>query len=323
MTSLVFLDTLSATSVGGFPSALQHGIVTIGNFDGVHRGHQALLLQCQNLARQMADSTVDIPLIAVTFDPHPTTLLRPKCASVPLSLIQTRADRMSQLGVEALVVCRTTPELLDLSPREFFQRLVVDDLQAAGVVEGANFYFGKDRVGDIEMMERLCQDHFIGFQVAQSTDSDGEMISSSRMRSCLSHGNVRGFAQLCGHRHRVEGTVQKGAQRGRTLGFPTANLGQIDVMVPANGVYAGFAILEEILHPAAIHIGPNPTFDEKTGAKVEIHLIDYDGDLYGKPLAVEFVDRVRRVVPFDTASELIAQLQRDIEWVRKRTATAG
>ena len=302
---------------------VQHGVVSIGNFDGVHKGHQALLTQSGVLASNACGSPSGVPVIAVTFDPHPAALLRPETVPIPIASMQTRADRMSRLGVEALVVCRTTPELLRLSPQDFFQRLIMEELHALGVVEGPNFFFGNNRAGDTKLLSELCVAHSVEFQIAQSTSHDGMMISSSRLRTQLIEGDVAGFATLCGHHHRIEGVVEKGEQRGRTLGFPTANLGEIKVAVPANGVYAGFAILGDSRYRAAIHLGPNPTFEEKKGGKVEIHLIDYDGDLYGRTLAVEFVDRVRKIAKFDSVDELTDQLRRDVQWVRKRTALAA
>lgn len=264
------------------------------------------------------------PAVAVTFDPHPARLLRPESAPTRLTSIPVRAARMSQLGIDALVVCETTQDLLNLSAAEFFQSLVCEQLSAKGIVEGPNFFFGKDRAGDIKMLRQMTHKSDCELEIVEAELSGDRMVSSSMIRNCIADGDVAEAASLCGHRHLITGIVAKGAQRGRQLGFPTANLEQIDAFIPKPGVYAGLATLQgDVDHQktdetfaAAIHIGPNPTFNDDAAVKVEVHLIGYDGNLYDQRLRVEFVDHVRDVQRFSSPDHLKKQLIKDVQSVR-------
>lgn len=260
------------------------------------------------------------PAVAVTFNPHPAKLLRPESAPTPLTSIPLRAQRMSSLGIDFLVVCETTTELLNLSAADFFDQLVSQQLDAGGIVEGPNFFFGKDRGGDIETLREMAKATGRQIEIVPPENDDDQMVSSSLIRRCIVGGDVASAARLCGHRHQIAGIVSKGAARGRQLGFPTANLEQIDVLVPGPGVYSGMAwTTTSDRFPAAIHIGPNPTFKSETAMKVEVHLIGYAGDLYGQTLQVQFLQRVRDVQRFDSAQQLKQQLEKDIQQVRNHS----
>ncbi|WP_235033320.1 bifunctional riboflavin kinase/FAD synthetase [Rubripirellula obstinata] len=311
----------NGTGGSSLPEEFRGGAISIGNFDGVHRGHAALLSR----VRRMADR-VGGPAIAVTFDPHPVKLLRPELAPTRLTSIAVRAERMSQIGMDALVVCETTPDLLNLSAAEFFQSLVCDQLDAKGIVEGPNFFFGKDRGGDVEVLRKMAQQSKREIEIVNPELDGDRMVSSSMIRSCIASGDVAEAALLCGHRHLITGIVSKGAQRGRKIGFPTANLENIDALVPKPGVYAGLAWLpgeNDYRYAAAIHIGPNPTFDDDGAVKVEVHLIDYDGGLYDQHLRVEFVDRLRDIQRFDSSDDLKMQLEKDVQSVRDLNLPKG
>ena len=310
VTEIVSLSDVTAISID---AALHEGVLSIGNFDGVHLGHASLLRQTRRLADQLGG-----PAIACLFDPHPISILRPDLAPKRLTSVQERARRMERLGVDFLVACRTSRELLNLSAESFFQALVRDNLKCRGLVEGENFCFGKDRRGDVDLLHTLCKQHDIEFRVAEMAASDGQMISSTRIRDLLAAGDVRTASQIMAAPHSMTGIVTRGDGRGRTIGFPTANLAEIDVVIPAPGVYAGIATLSGTpqggtLHRAAIHIGKSPTFESGESTKVEVHLIDFSGDLYGQTLSVQLVDRVRGVQRFDSAESLVAQLRKDIQ----------
>ncbi|MDA8746242.1 bifunctional riboflavin kinase/FAD synthetase [Rubripirellula amarantea] len=317
MTQLVFLDDIGSAELatacdpGDALAKLQGGAIAIGNFDGVHRGHAVLLKRLHQMARNLGG-----PSVAVTFDPHPARILRPELAPLRLTWMELRAERMTPLGIDFLLVCRTTPELLQLSAEDFFQRLVVDRLAARAMVEGPNFFFGRDRGGDIKALKQLTDQHSIELSIVSAESQSGKMVSSSSIRNHLSRGEVKAVIQVCEVPHRIRGLVATGAGRGREIGFPTANLTQIDVAVPAAGVYAGYAWVDGAKFPAAVHLGPNPTFGDNQKVKVEVHLLDYHGDLYKKALMVDFIDRVRNVKKFDSAEQLIDQLQQDMETVR-------
>jgi riboflavin kinase/FMN adenylyltransferase len=198
---------------------------------------------------------------------------------------------------------------------------VLGRLQACGLVEGPNFFFGRNRAGNVTVLRSLCASHGLSFDVAPPATVDEQLVSSSVIRSLLEIGDVAHAVRLLGHPYRLSGSVAAGAQRGRTLGFPTANLSGITTLVPANGVYAGIATVDHTRHPAAIHIGPNPTFGE-SARKVEVHLLDFQGDLYGSMLHVDYLDRVREVRKFSSADELQAQLQLDIQAARAISAAS-
>lgn len=297
-------DPALATRVHG-------GVVSIGNFDGVHRGHADLLRSVRSLADELGG-----PAIAVVLDPHPSVILRPERAPPRLTWIERRAERMAPLGVDILILCETTPEFLRLTAREFFASLIVEQLQAKALVEGPNFFFGRDRGGDVQVLAQLCKEQQLELRIVEPREADAQMISSTRIRRLLSEGHVTAAGELLGAPYRLRGTVAAGARRGQQIGFPTANLARIDVLVPAPGVYAVRAMIGQQTLAAAVHIGPNPTFDSDTTVKVEVHVLDFDGDLYGQLLLLDFIARVRDIARFDSAAALISQLDRDIAEVR-------
>jgi riboflavin kinase/FMN adenylyltransferase len=289
------------------PGELTGGAVTVGNFDGVHRGHQQLIAAAKRWGEQ-----VQGPIVAVTFDPPPLHLLNPQAAKPPLATPAEKAELLRAAGADHVVVLRTDAGLLSLSPDAFFEDVIVGLFRARAVVEGYNFRFGRGRAGDTAQLRELCATAGIAFEEVPPQIIDGEPVSSSRVRAALLAGDVAEAAKLLGRPYRIAGTVVTGAKRGRTIGFPTANLGDVPTLVPKEGVYAVRAIVNETTYPAAANIGPNPTFGEDA-RKIEIHLIGFAGDLYGQPLAVEFVTRLRDTRPFSGVQELSEQLQRDVE----------
>lgn len=295
-----------------FPPDLRGGALTIGNFDGVHRGHKHVM---QRLKQHAA--AVGGPAIVFTFDPHPARLLRPEQSPPPLTWIDRKAELLSELGVDAVVAYPTDLELLQLEDEEFFRRIVLERIGARAMVEGPNFFFGHERRGDVGKLRELCTRHGLELEVVQpKLESAGEeMISSSRIRQLIGAGDVAGAGRMLTQPYRIRGLVVHGSARGASLGFPTANLDAIDTLVPARGVYVGRALIERRWYWTAVHIGPNPTFGEHA-SKVEIHVLDFEGSLYGTVLEVDFIDRIRGVRTFDDVESLRAQLQRDIEFSR-------
>jgi riboflavin kinase / FMN adenylyltransferase len=300
---------IAIENVREFPARARGAFVTVGNFDGVHRGHQRLLAGL----RAKADAA-GVPALAITFDPHPVALLRPEKAPVPLVWPEREIALLYEAGATEVAVFRTGPWLLELSAREFFDRVILGQLQARGIIEGPNFAFGHDRLGDVTILQAWCAEAGIDFEVVEATMVDGRLVSSSLIRQCLSEGRVQAAAQLLGRPHRIRGRVDHGAGRGAGLGFPTANLGAIGALVPLEGVYAGLAWVngQGPPWPAACNIGPNPTFEE-TARKVEAHLIGFAGDLYGKTVELDFLERLRGTRKFSGLDGLLAQIQADIE----------
>jgi riboflavin kinase/FMN adenylyltransferase len=297
--------------LNSLPGDLVGGAVTIGNFDGVHRGHARLIERLLAKARQVGG-----PAIVFTFDPHPVRLLRPQSAPPPLTWTDRKAELLSELGVSAVIAYPTDEALLALSPEEFFQQIVLDKLQARGMVEGPNFFFGRSRAGDIAALARLCTRSNVSLEIAEPIAVGGQLVSSSRVREAIAAGDVDLAKAMLMRPYRVRGMVTHGAGRGIRLGFPTANLEAIDTLLPAQGVYAARAFAAAGNWPAAINIGPNPTFGENA-VKIEAHLIGFHGSLYGQPLEIEFLSRLRSIRPFESIEALKAQLHHDVETARR------
>lgn len=292
------------------PTTYRHGFVSIGNFDGVHLGHQSMIAALVQKAR-----SADVPAVVFTFDPHPITLLRPGSAPPPLSTVHRKAQLLEDLGVDCLIVYPTDRALLDLSAREFFNRIVVEEIAAGGLVEGPNFFFGRDRAGDIHKLHEYCDESGLDLKIVKPVSLGGRMVSSTAIRGLIATGDVSKAAELLGHRYRLRGVVSHGAGRGTDLGFPTANLESVETVLPQDGVYAALVFLDNHAYPAAINVGPNPTFGEYQ-RKLEAHLVGFSGDLYGQVLEVEFLGRLRATTSFEGINQLKEQLEDDIKQTR-------
>jgi len=294
------------------PAKVRGSYVAVGNFDGVHRGHAHLL----GRLRARADAA-GVPAFALTFDPSPVAVLRPDAAPAPLTWLSRRSELMKVAGATEVGVFRTGPWLLGLTAREFFDRVVLGQLGARGMVEGPTFGFGRDRGGDARLLGSWCEAAGLGFEVVTPSEDGGQIISSSRIRRALARGDAEEAARLLGRPHRIRGEVTHGAGRGSGIGVPTANLDAIDTVIPDDGVYAAHAFIEgdPTPIPAACNIGPNPTFGEQV-RKVEAHLIDFRGDLYGRPLELDILARLRPTRRFDGLDDLLAQIRADIERAR-------
>lgn len=297
------------------PEPCRHGAVSIGNFDGVHLGHRALLRDLRAHADRVGG-----PAVAVTFDPHPLQLLRPAQFQPVLTTLDDRAALLKKAGADHVIILKTTPELLQRRANDFFNQVVRRQIDAKAMVEGENFGFGRDREGTVDTLRLLCRQAGVLLGIVTSfTTADGRPVSSSRVRDALVAGDIRAATELLKRPYRLRGTVVTGQKRGGTIGFPTANLEQLQTLAPRDGVYAGRASLGLETWPAAVNIGPNPTFGE-LARKVEVHLLDFSGDLYGKTLAVDFLDRLRDTRPFPNVEALIAQLKDDVAATRRIAA---
>ncbi|WP_437194558.1 bifunctional riboflavin kinase/FAD synthetase [Planctomicrobium sp. SH527] len=284
-------------------------MLSIGNFDGVHSGHQTIL---KSLVAQA--QAFSIPAVVLTFEPHPMALLRPQFLPPRLTTADQKAKLLEKLGVDKLIEYPTDRELLQLSPQEFFDRIIVSKLNTQGLVEGPNFFFGQNRSGNVQILEQFCNETGRTLTVIPLAERNAEQVSSSQIRQALSQGQMDRAEAMLGRRYSISGVVSLGAQRGRTIGFPTANLEQIQTLLPADGVYAAWAKTDSGEFPAAVNIGPNPTFSEMK-SKVEAHLLGYAGDLYGQILELEFITRLRNLRPFGTVTELQTQITKDVAQV--------
>ena len=297
------------------------GAVSIGNFDGVHIGHAHLIERLHAHAERVGG-----PAIVFTFDPHPAVLLNPDNPPRPLTWKNRKARLLGQLGVDVVLFYPTEPGFLEISAREFFQKILVEQMQAKALVEGANFSFGKNREGNSENLKNWCREAGIDLEIVPSVVQNGSVVSSSQIRKLISEGNIDLANEALIQPYRIRGMVVHGDARGRTLGFPTANLEAIDTILPGDGAYAARVELSVIdpasplggkvkkAYRAAVHIGPNATFNGHV-KKVEVNIIDFSGDIYGKTLKVDFFSRIRDIVKFPTKEQLIEQLLQDREQV--------
>jgi riboflavin kinase/FMN adenylyltransferase len=305
------IDCLMELQIGfENPAAYRGGYVSIGNFDGVHRGHQNIVSTLVAKARQAG-----VPAVVLTFDPHPIHLLRPHHAPPSLSALDRKAELLQGCGVDCVIAYPTDEALLALTPVQFFEGIIRSKLNVLGLVEGPNFFFGRDRAGDIETLHSLCNAAGLSLDVVPALQFGERMVSSSAVRSDIAAGRVSHAVELLGHPYRLQGNVVKGAKRGSDIGFPTANLEQIETLLPGDGVYAGMAQVGGQSFAAAINVGHNPTFGEAE-RKVEVHLIDFSGDLYGERLDVDLFEQLRDIVQFDSVEDLKQQLSIDVEHAR-------
>jgi riboflavin kinase/FMN adenylyltransferase len=298
-----------------FPASCRDGAVTVGNFDGVHLGHAALLSKLKD-----ASKGVKGPAVALTFEPHPVCLLRPDLCPPALTTATDRTERLRAGGADHVLMLQIDLDMLHLSAEDFFERMIRAKLAPRILVEGVNFGFGRNREGNIETLAQLCSQAGIGLQSLPPLLVDGHAVSSSRVRGALLRGAVADAARLLGRPYRLRGHVRAGQQRGQIIGFPTANIERMETLIPGDGVYAVRAEHRGKVWPGAANLGSNPTFGEAE-RKVEVHLIDFQGDLYGETLAIDFLDRMRDTRPFAGTAELAAQLRLDVEQARHVAAS--
>ncbi len=291
-------------------------VVTIGNFDGIHRGHQHVFARCREVADQRGLSRV----VAVTFDPHPMAVLRPEHAPNMLTTIATRLELLSGAGVDATLVLPFDLDMASWAPETFVRRVLVDALCARVVVVGANFRFGHRAAGDVAALTELGRE--LGFDTEPiALDGGPQVWSSTYVRHCLIAGDVEGAEEALGRPFAIRGRVVRGDQRGRELGFATANVPiGAGLAAPADGVYAGWLRRLDTgdRAPAAISVGSNPTFDGERERRVEAHVVDDTSpDLYDVDVEVSFVRRLRGMVRFAAVQELVDAMHDDVRRTRE------
>ena len=292
-------------------------VVTIGNFDGVHRGHRVLLGRAVHAA-----SEADVRSVAVTFEPHPAAVLRPGSEPPRIQPLEDRIRHLRDTGVDLVLVLPFTTELAALTPEAFIERVLVDRLQAQRVIIGTNFRFGHRAAGNVVTLATEGERHGFTAEAVTLLELDGVALSSSAVREHVAAGQLDFVTAALGRPFAVAGTVVAGEQRGRTIGFPTANV-EVPAgrLLPGNGVYAGRTRVTDAagtvqVHDAVTNVGTRPTFDGK-GVTVEVHLLDVDEDLYGRHLEVAFVARLRGEQRFDGIEALREQIARDVQAARE------
>ncbi|MCT9093308.1 bifunctional riboflavin kinase/FAD synthetase [Streptomyces sp. ASQP_92] len=308
------------------PQDWGRAVVTIGSYDGVHRGHQLIIGRAVERARELG-----VPSVVVTFDPHPSEVVRPGSHPPLLAPHHRRAELMAELGVDAVLILPFTSEFSKLSAADFVVKVLVDKLHAKLVVEGPNFRFGHKAAGNVEVLAELGRMYDYEVEVidlrVRGEAGGGEPFSSTLTRRLVAEGDIEGAAEILGRPHRVEGVVVRGAQRGRELGYPTANVETLPhTAIPADGVYAGWLTVPTLpaspeqgglpsgeRMPAAISVGTNPQFDG-TERTVEAYAIDRVGlDLYGLHVAVDFLAYVRGMAKFDSIEDLLEAIGNDVK----------
>ncbi len=288
-------------------------VVVIGVFDGVHKGHQALL----NRAKEIADGR---SIIALTFDPHPTTVFAPDKAPTMLTTLADRVELLKIHNADQVAVIRFNEKFAAMSPEDFVTNVLVNQLHASTVIVGKNFTYGHKAAGNVESLIQSGKKNDFTVDV-QELNADTEVISSSRIRALVVEGKVEQARELLSRPHRLDGVVVHGEKRGREIGYPTANLGKIEGQtIPADGVYAGWLTVGINFWPAAISIGTNPTFDGYRGRQVEAYALDQQGlDLYDKNASIEFGWYLRPTLKFDSLDELLVQMKKDCDKARELT----
>jgi riboflavin kinase/FMN adenylyltransferase len=295
-------------------SVSQSNVVLIGVFDGVHKGHQELL----NRAKAIADGR---QIIALTFDPHPTTVFAPDRAPTMLTTLADRVELLKIHGADQVAVIKFNEKFAMMSPEDFVKTVLVDQLHASTVIVGKNFTYGHKAAGNVDSLIKSALVYNFTVDAQELNADESEVISSTRVRKLVIEGNVEDARLLLGRPHRLDGVVVHGEKRGREIGYPTANLGKIDGQtIPADGVYAGWLTVGINFWPAAISIGTNPTFAGERGRQVEAYALDQEGlDLYDKNASIEFGWRLRPTLKFDGLEPLLAQMKIDCDQARKLT----
>lgn len=296
----------------GLPPEVEGSVVTVGSFDGVHRGHMAVLEEINRRASQRGLSS-----ILVTFDRHPLTVVRPEAAPGLLTTPDEKKEILSQSGLDYVAFIPFTLGLSRYEPEQFVDRVLRSRFRVAELVIGYDHGFGRDREGDIELLRRLGGQRGFDVDVVPAVVSGGKPISSTRIRAHVKAGEVEEAAMELGRPYSFRGPVVTGLGRGRDLGFPTANIAAPGggKLLPAPGIYAVRASLRTEIRSALLHLGPRPTF-AGSPPSIELYILDFDEDIYGERVRVDFLKRLRDVQPFATAAELVTQMKRDRDMAR-------
>jgi riboflavin kinase/FMN adenylyltransferase len=304
-----------AQGLSGLPADVKPSVATVGVFDGVHTGHQMLLRRVVETARERGAKAV-----VVTFDRHPLELLNPPIAPRLITTLRQRAEVFEEIGIDVLLVLRFDDKFRQFPAEDFIHRVIVGALGAVHLVVGENFRFGHGGTGTVEMLKELGAKNGFDVDVFELLEgsSEDEAVSSSLIRRQIAEGEVERVAEELGRPFRLEGHVVKGAGRGRSLGIPTANLELPPKMIlPKVGVYAGWMEQGGERHPAVINVGFNPTFEDRSAPIVEVHALDFDADLYGQVVGVEFTHRLRDELKFTDGESLMVEIRKDIAKARE------
>jgi riboflavin kinase/FMN adenylyltransferase len=293
------------------PARWSQPVLALGNFDGVHRGHRKILDRLKRVAGERNATAV-----VMTFDPHPPRVVRPDKAPPLLMTKAQKLDALRAAGVQGTAIVRFTPELSRWDPETFVRLVMVDWLKVSEVWVGANFLFGHDRAGNFTLLRALGARYGFKAEKIDPVRYKDFVVSSTRIRRLVAEGRVDEAGALLGHQYAIDGTVVAGDARGRTIGFPTANLCTANELLPPHGVYATTATIGGIVRPSVTNVGVRPTVDDTGRVLVETHILGFEADLYGAPLRVGFVQRLRDERAFESLDQLKAQIAADCSRAR-------
>jgi riboflavin kinase/FMN adenylyltransferase len=285
-------------------------VITLGNFDGLHLGHQELIRKVIRRAKELGAYS-----IVVTFRPHPLKILAPEKCPPLISIYEEKIRLFEKLGVDVLVKIPFTLEFSKMSPEDFVRNILCDMLGAREIYVGSNYRFGRGREGNITTLKAMGEKFGFTLREVEQVSLDGEVISSTKIRHLLRDGEVEHAARLLGRTYAITGIVVKGDGRGKGLGFPTANIAPKHSIIPAHGVYAVRLFVRDKFYDGIANIGMRPTFDKNVLA-VEVHVFDFNEDIYGEEISLYFIGKIREEKKFDSADELILQIRADIETAR-------
>ncbi len=294
------------TDLNNIKQRFTGSIITLGNFDGLHRGHQELI----KMIIQRAKETASLSMV-VTFRPHPLKILAPEKCPPLISIYEEKIELLEKLGIDVLVKIPFTHDFSAMEPHTFVKNVLCDLLGAKEIFVGFNYRFGKGRKGDIRMLKDLGKECGFLVREIEQVSLDGEVISSTLIRQLLKDGEVEHAAKLLGRLYALCGIVVKGDGRGRGLGFPTANIASKHAIIPRNGVYAVRLFVRDKYYNGIVNIGMRPTFETKSLA-IEVHIFDFDEDIYGEEITIYFISRIREEKKFQDAQSLINQIDADI-----------
>jgi riboflavin kinase/FMN adenylyltransferase len=293
------------------PAHWRQPVLALGNFDGVHRGHRKILERVRRVAGERAATSV-----VMTFDPHPPRVVRPDKAPSLLMTKPQKLEAIADAGVQGAAIVRFSTDLSHWDPETFVRNVLVDWLHVGEVWVGANFLFGHDRAGNFSVLRALGGRYGFKAEKIDPVRYKDFVVSSTRVRRLVSEGRVDEAAALLGHQYFVDGTIMRGDQRGRTLGFPTANLCSENELLPPHGVYATTARIGALVYPSVTNVGTRPTVDQSGRTVIETHIFDLDRDLYGQPMRIGFVQRLRDERAFESLDALRAQIDADCQRAR-------
>jgi riboflavin kinase / FMN adenylyltransferase len=296
---------------------IENAVVTLGNFDGVHLGHQKIFARVKEEARRLNGRAV-----VITFEPHPLKILLPEKCPPLLSPLRKKLLLLEKSGIDVVLCIPFSMSFSEISPAEFVRDMLIAKIGAKKVIVGYNYHFGKGKGGDVRTLRELCEPEGVEVEVVQALTVEQTSVSSSKIRELIREGRVEEASKLLGRDYPIIGKVVVGKKRGRSLGFPTANLEISDELYPRTGVYAVEVVWNGQHYEGVANVGFNPTFSPQAGAfSLEVYILDFTEDLYGQEIQVRFKKRIRDEQRFDSAAKLIDRIQKDIEWAKRNVFT--